>query len=272
MKTIRLTFNEEKKQNSSQIQFNFACSCNLSWPLNWKNVNQISQHLSTLGTAPLLKSTRTNFSQFFQHFSFKVRLLVNPKNATVSTKTVLTCNSCPKNFDLENVELANLVATHVKSHLSGEQKSFCVICDRKVADLNRHNSEYFSIHQSRISNLATCFHPENAENLYENECKKCGHFYKPDPKLPDWFGRNSCQNCLEQTLEKCSKSNKVVLCQFCRQGRFGFETKVFSICLSCFKLAQAFQKMTDQNSCQKYVQGMLNELVSLKSFNSESYF
>ena len=35
-----------------------------------------------------------------------------------------------------------------------------------------------------------------------------------------------------------------------------------SICVDCFKMASAFQKMTDTSQCQSYVTGMLNELVS----------
>jgi hypothetical protein len=99
---------QHRQQQSNTIansKFTFSCSCCYqSWPLCQDNIDSISHHLSLSGTAPLLKPNRVAFSQIFQHFSYKVRLLVNPKNATVSTKTVLTCNYCDKiDFNLPEI-------------------------------------------------------------------------------------------------------------------------------------------------------------------------
>ena len=108
VKTIRLTFDvcDEKQRHITQTKteasamlelqgghpseartstaegFRFSCSnCHESWPLNQTRL--IAQHMSK-GTAPLTKAIRTVFSSLFKHWSYKVRLLVNPQSYTVS--------------------------------------------------------------------------------------------------------------------------------------------------------------------------------------------
>ena len=107
VKTIRLTFDvcDEKQRHITQTKteasslelqggplqggpkkssegFRFSCSnCHESWPLN--QTRKIAQHMSK-GTAPLTKAIRTVFSSLFKHWSYKVRLLVNPQSYTVS--------------------------------------------------------------------------------------------------------------------------------------------------------------------------------------------
>ena len=302
VKTIRLTFDEKfqqksetvenKKMQSNSSKFTFSCTCCYqSWPLRYENIDRISQHLSLSGTAPLLKSNRVAFSQFFQHFSYKVRLLVNPKNSTVSTKTVLTCNYCNDRttFDLpysvipqhensgtpqheSNSDLSFQIHDHIEAcHPEAISRNFCYLCDRKVADLTRHMDEYFSIHHSRILALATCYHlndfEKDEEMCVESECKKCGDIYVPDPRLPDWIARATCNKCLTWCLKSVDTVRpKVVLCQYCRQGKLGFtktsQNMSISICVNCSKMALAFQQMTDMSQCRSYVTGMLNELVS----------
>lgn len=281
VKTIRLTkFADEKhvacssRQKSSQItkNFTFACSsCSQSWPLHSDYIDNISQHLSQSGTAPLLKSNRLAFSQFFQYFSYKVRLLVNPKTCSVSTKTVLVCNDCSKTFNLlqDQEDLPLLLHQHLRHahHDVKYQENYCYFCDRKVHNLTRHLDEYFSIHHSRLMALATCHHSTTIQAESESQCKKCGQVYVPDARLPDWMSRATCNQCLEWCLSKSSsKPSSVILCQYCRQGKFGLTTSCqsmsISICLNCSKMATAFQKMTDASQCRSYVTGMLNELVS----------
>ena len=274
VKTIRLTFDrpqqkrqQEKKENLTT--FNFVCSsCPKSWPLS--DSASISAHLAQTGLAPLIKPHRLQFSSLFQYYSYKVKLLVNPKSHTVSSKTLLACNECDKAFDIKD-DLALDLHDHLKTHLK-PNKNFCYICDRKVPDLSRHMDEYFSIHQDKLVAMAPCIHPEETSTEVENECKKCGEQYVPDPRLPDWMSRATCQKC----LEKCSRfqnqkseKGKVILCTYCRQGKFGMTKKLdgdpkleISICVQCTQMAQAFFKMTDALQCTRYVTGMLNELVS----------
>ena len=276
---------EEKQNFSPQIStnFTFECSsCPKSWPLHSLQIDKISQHLSTSGTAPLVKSTRVAFSQLFTHFSYKVRLQVNPKASKVSTRTGLQCNHCSSSFDLSstNEDLALSLHEHLeKRHSCTLVTNFCYFCDRKVTDLQRHLNEYFHIHHSRILALATCKHPDSVEaDLIEVECKKCFKLYVPDLRLPDWMSRASCNSCLSWCLERESSSSnisasnasssRVILCQFCRQGKFGWtkscQRMSLSICVNCSKMAGAFRQMTDVSQCQNYVTGMLNELVSSK--------
>ena len=306
MKTVRLTFDEKRQQISPKItqkcqkqsetsqivtktaKFTFNClCCSECWPLSIDSIDKISHHLSQSGTAPLIKSHRTNFSKFFQNFSFKVRLLVNAKNSSVSTKTIISCNHCASHFQIckfsenlqeeEDENLAQILHDHLLTdHNQILDRNFCNFCDRKVTDLNRHMDEYFSIHHSRILALATCYHPLENSYLIESECKKCGDFYTPDAALPDWMSRAACGKCLNSCLESVAGSNpksQVVLCQFCRQGKFGLVTSCFdektskslsiSICEHCLQMAQAYKMMTDRSQCKSYVTGMLNELVSL---------
>ena len=79
---IRLSY-EEKSSERQQQKVTFDCSCGQSWPLaSEAAIDSISQHLSRGGTAPLVKATRTDFSGFFQYFSFKVSLLILSKLST----------------------------------------------------------------------------------------------------------------------------------------------------------------------------------------------
>ena len=196
VKTIRLTFdrcdekhrrlqhadhvtqtNQPQKINNSASTnaagglsslYTYSCStCHESWPLT--QTQSISEHLCLLKnnrTAPLTKSIRTVFSHFFNHWSYKIRLLVNPKSHTVSSKTVLSCNHCPKDFAIEatNEDLAADIHDHLVSKHPGQAPQhsdldqFCYFCDRRVHDMSRHLDEYFSIHHSRLLALATCCH------------------------------------------------------------------------------------------------------------------
>ena len=197
VKTIRLTFdrcdekhrrllqhadhvtqtNQPQKINNSASSnaagglsslYTYSCStCHESWPLT--QTQSIAEHLCLLknnGTAPLTKSIRTVFSHFFNHWSYKIRLLVNPKSHTVSSKTVLSCNHCPKDFAIEatNEDLAADIHDHLVSKHPGQAPQhsdldqFCYFCDRRVHDMSRHLDEYFSIHHSRLLALATCCH------------------------------------------------------------------------------------------------------------------
>ena len=265
VKTIRLTFDRKKRQ---QEEFNFVCSCNKSWPLS--DSASISSHFSGAGLAPLIKPHRLQFSSLFQYYSYKVKLLVNPKNRTVSSKTLISCNECDKAFDLKTEDLALELNDHLSTHFK-LNKSFCYICDRKVSDLNRHLDEYFSIHQDKLLSMAPCIHPQ--ESTVEKECKKCGDLYVPDSRLPDWMARATCQKCLHNSVQDRIEKGKVILCTYCRQGKFGVTQKFgnvdISICVQCTKMAQAFYKMTDDGQCTSYVTGMLNELVSILIFSAK---
>ena len=161
-------------------QFTYSCSnCRQSWPLEQTHV--IAKHLTSnglRGSAPQTKPVRSVFSQFFKHWSYKVRLLVNPQLKSVSSKTVLSCNYCSDgDFAVEatNEDLAADIHDHLVSRHPGQVgitnngrrsssdlDQFCYFCDRRVHDMNRHLDEYFSIHHSRLLALATCCHQKKS--------------------------------------------------------------------------------------------------------------
>ena len=208
-----------------------------------------------------------------------------------SSKTVLSCNYCPqRDFAIEatNEDLATDIHDHLVSEHPGQVQDFdqffCYFCDRRVHDMSRHLDEYFSIHHSRLLALATCCHqktvkspespespefPEEEEEI-ESECKHCGQFYFPDKRLPDWMSRASCHKCLVWSCDEGGHTGvakkKVVLCQYCRQGKFGWtkssKDKTISICVNCVERSKAFFKMSEVSHVQTYVTGMLSQLVS----------
>ena len=119
---------------------------------------------------------------------------------------------------------------------------------------------------------------EEDDDEIDIECKHCGDFYVPDQRLPDWMSRASCHKCLvwscsnnpgesSSTSPMMSKLKKqVVLCQFCRQGKFGWtkscKSKSISICVNCADRSEAYLKMTLGSQVENYLIGMLNQLVS----------
>jgi hypothetical protein len=164
------------------LGYTFTCSgCCQSWPL--EQTELISKHLSSFGLAnPVNRPTRQIFSQFFANFSYKVRLLVNPIQSSVTCNTVISCNFCSSHdWDLSNAneDLAvdlqeHLVSRHpeqqkARQNSNSETGSYCLFCDRRVNDLKRHMEQYFSIHHSRLTALATCHH-------FTNKRKNCGVF------------------------------------------------------------------------------------------------
>ena len=91
VKTIRLTFDSTSHTSQSQLNFSFVCSsCPQTWPL--EDSASISAHFAQHGTAPLIKPHRLAFSSLYQYYTYKVKLLVNPMNRQVSSKTFLSCN------------------------------------------------------------------------------------------------------------------------------------------------------------------------------------
>ena len=282
---------EEKRQ-----QYTFQCSgCSQTWPLD--KTEEISAHFgaakgqSTKGCAPSDKSLRLKFSAFFKYFSYRVRMLVNPVAKKVTSKTVVLCNTgrCDHEFDLRHCEnlAANLNDHLVKEHpeiqdvsrvstagtvsknKASSVGSLCYFCDRRVNDLQRHLAQYEAIHSARIINMAPLFHGKSDEeedeefDEFEVECKHCGDFYTFDKRLPDWLSRSACNKCilaLSATNLATNKQKRVVLCAFCRQGKFGY-TK--SACEDCSQIVEAFRQLTDKSAYHGYVTGMLNDLVSV---------
>ena len=92
------------------------------------------------------------------------------------------------------------------------------------------------------------------------------------------MSRASCNKCLAWSCssnpgESSSPSpmmsklkKQVVLCQFCRQGKFGWtkscKSKSISICVNCADRSEAYLKMTQGSQVENYLIGMLNQLVS----------
>jgi hypothetical protein len=101
--------------------------------------------------------------------------------------------------------------------------------------------------------------------------------------------RTTCLSCSLTTAKTTLASvaagadKKVILCHFCKQGKFGYGTincnkpgrnrsscaasdnnnvPSASICVNCLEILDAFSSLTSQAECGNYVRGMLNELVS----------
>lgn len=281
----------DRYQVTTTTGYTYHCSargCKSSFAL--EDIEEICDHIGGRGIAPLNKDLRCQLSGFFRHFAYRVRLLVNPVLRTVSTKTVVTCVNCPAEFALEEDEksvlsLAKQLFDHLVSSVQMHQvvsMDYCLFCDRRINarddGMSRHLAEFAGAHALRLLAMATC-HPVSNNNNNNNKvcCKTCGDSYVIDDRLPDWMSRASCTRCLVETNKDAgeAKRNKkqqlsVVLCHFCRQGKFGYTgaSSSTSICVNCMETADAYGRLTNRGECDSYVSGMLNELIRQLNANS----
>ena len=267
----------------------FNCNQCLSvFPMSTNDdVERICSHIA-VGVAG---SSASSFSEFFRYFRFRVKLIVKPTVSStsvgqicrpqVSTETVVSCLKCP------NVEfpIGPNVGSNLFSHLKTccEQNgikvppNFCVFCDRRVANVDKHSTESDDVHFKRLKAMSTCSCIiENKTCQKTNSCKTCRHqIQNPDQRLPEWLSTDFCEGCIlnvAQTVDSKSSKTEVVFCTFCRQGKFGHsigrneETSKkltsTSICVNCLEIFEAFSTLKNRMECFNYVKGMLNELVS----------
>ncbi len=298
-KSISISRHGESHQQESESAYTYQCSgCLNTWPLT--SVQQIYEHFSSAcrsrGTAQLTRAARAQFSAFFKHFSYRVRMLVNPLTKRVTSKTVVICNACTGDteFDLhasrdlagnlndhlvkEHPEIQDVLEANsaTKSTAAAQVKGaaqLCYFCDRRVNDLARHMQQYEAIHSERIIAMAPCFHSktegedddfDESADEFQTECKHCGDLYSLEKRLPDWLSRAGCNSCLvalsEKKMATTSKQTAVVICQLCRQGKFGRVNQ--SACEECAQRVRSFRQLTDPAAGRAYVTGMLNDLVS----------
>jgi hypothetical protein len=214
-------------------------------------------------------------SALFARLTQRVRLTVNDARRTVSAATVLACLACGTEFDL--AKSGEGTATEIYNHLTNVhgnsmESNFCMFCDRRVPDLSAHmeDTRFRSAHSRRMRAMLTCGCSKSLREANNNEtkCKDCTKSHAPHPALPEWLSK-TCGSCLESKISQVNPSHRsVVLCSFCKQGKFGHRSSKSSpscsICVNCFDLLDAFGRQVlrgNGEECRNYVCGMLNELV-----------
>ena len=278
---------EEKDRQKDETSPTFNCNQCLSvFPMSTdEDVEQICSHIA-VGVAG---SSASNFSEFFRFFRFRVKLIVKPTVSStsvgricrpqVSTETVVSCLKCPNvEFPIDENVGSNL-SSHLKTCCERNgvivSPNFCVFCDRRVANVEKHSRESADVHFKRLKAMSTCSCIEKQSCQKTNSCKMCRHnIQNPDQRLPEWLSTNYCDGCIvdiAQTVDAKSTKPEVVFCTFCRQGKFGHSIRqteesskltCTSICVNCLDIFEAFSRMKNQMECFNYVKGMLNELVS----------
>ena len=134
-----------------------------------------------------------------------------------------------------------------------KNKNFCIFCDKRAMNINQHMIDYEHIHIARLNALAIfgCSKLNNRQNVSDNNlatsiCQCCDKSFRHDVRLPDWLSRSLCSFCISKLilsinsngngncginspgmtkisdkLDKSRKNTLVVLCSFCRQGKYG---------------------------------------------------
>ena len=132
-----------------------------------------------------------------------------------------------------------------------KNKNFCIFCDKRAMNINQHMIDYEHIHIARLNALAIfgCSKLNNSTNVSDNNlatsiCQCCDKKFRHDVRLPDWLSRRLCSFCISKLissinsngncginspgmtkisdkLDKSRKNTLVVLCSFCRQGKYG---------------------------------------------------
>ncbi|TRY67554.1 hypothetical protein TCAL_05517 [Tigriopus californicus] len=301
--------------------------CLTSFPLSLETMEDVCQHVATGIVRP-----NAGHSAIFLHFQQKVKLIVN-NHKGVSISTALECLKCDREFLLgSNPNVVSECFRHlIGHHYTPALESFCVFCDQKIASglMEQHMNDpgLRSQHFQRLQAVLTCFcskemnhrrrrgggdplsiavhdklsGPKNA--IYtpskpdDSCCQICQRHFEPHPALPKWLSTHTCLTCAENTIANVSRATKkcVVLCHFCKQGKYGYksgtrspsapllkETPKFdgrdrvpsspsgAVCVNCLSILDVFTVSRQKNSreCFNYVQGMLTELLSRLSRHS----
>ena len=175
-------------------------------------------------------------------------------------------NSESNFFHLEKVKFLGVVALLKVLKSTHFQTLLCFYFKRLNNALHYNNNKtYFNFVIFLF--FSPIWDEDDDDELIESECKQCRQFYTPDQRLPDWMSRASCQKCLIWSCDNAGAKSKVVFCQYCRQGKFGWvkcsKNRSVSICVNCVDRTKAYVKMSQESHVQTYVKGMLNELVSV---------
>lgn len=212
-------------------------------------------------------------SEFFRYFKQKFKLVVSKSSMLVTGNTVFQCNLCSQEFDVDSVKA---MSSHVLGHHS-PPTPFCFFCEKRVSDLDLHlhDDESEQLHELRLRGLATVGCKSEVNALKQDAfCSNCTNRFHSDPGLPDWLATISCRKCMWSVVsairpKMVTQAKRVLVsCSFCHHNKFGHHlpktaklSGLSSICTNCFVLLNSFLAESGEE-CEKYVRGMLNELVS----------
>ena len=299
--STKMSENEPPSEEVDKNCSTFHCSrCFEVFPLsNSCDVERVCHHVG-VGVAG---NGSTNFSNFFRHFRFRVKLIVKPRivvsnnsyvdpicRTEVSTMTSVSCARCPDvEFDIDSNVVSNLWSHLILCCEQSQVKvcqNFCIFCDQRVPDVQKHFDESNDVHLKRLSAMATCGcivqqqqQDQNVVSKTTPSCKLCKRqINNVDRRLPEWVTSNFCVDCIVNVNVNATtkKSNddthalktEVVFCNFCRQGKFGYtlNSSGASVCVDCNDIFVAYTTLKNRRECFNYVKGMLNELVSVPTF------
>ena len=292
--------------------FTFIClSCPETFPIS--DLDAVTDHIATG-----FYKADGRCSAALDLLAQRVKLTVNDAGRTVSANTLLSCKDCGRaEFDVtkrgEDVigdiyrhltKECSMMKKEKRKHLGG---NFCPFCDRRISasaggGMSAHLADrrFRRAHYERLRAMLTCgcrnlLLANNDENLRCKLCSKPNR--RPHPALPDWLSRSACDNCLRSTAAKIDRGGGgrakervvVVLCAFCKQGKFGYEggkgkgKGCPSVCVNCFDLLDSFGRQLPvpmmskgdvgggaAAECRNYVYGILNELVRKERNELES--
>ena len=175
-------------------------------------------------------------------------------SASSESSSMLLSSSTSKAEDdhLAKTLFQHLVICH-KFEADVKNKNFCIFCDKRAANINQHMIDYEHKHNARLNALSIfgCKTSRSCENVVDKNkfattsiCQGCDKRYMLDIRLPDWLSRMLCSWCIPKLVslvngndsdikspgmtkmgdKKCDNTRKntlVVLCSFCRQGKYG---------------------------------------------------
>ena len=244
--------------------YRYQCSeCLHEFPLRSDTLDAICDHVAVGPHRPTPK-----LCSIFKYLKPKVKLIVST-SGIVTTTTVYECLECSTEIHGGHKSVSKLVG-HIMKH--SDIGDFCPVCDRRVANLEDHvkDADNDRWHRQRLESMQACGCGERKEKDLSKFCSFCQKKFGPETALPRWMSGSSCLSCFSGIVEQINKSKKkkkVVLCDFCRQGKYGYKTNLgknnnaTSVCSDCFDRFDAFLTLMNGQECRSYVRGMLNELV-----------
>ncbi len=241
-----LTFEEKVAGGDHQIRLVYRCApCGVDLALNHASLEDVCAHIATgvsgAGSSPLRQ---------------RVRLVVDAAAGVVSSRVEFVCAKCG-----EKVDAANAISHAMKHEKEIER---CFLCEKRVTDLLAHERTHEQIHRRRLAAMAACgCAAAVTADSCESRCPLCQKYYTPRaPRaVPEWLTTAACSECAAAAVAAVRKKRRrVVLCSFCREGKFGFDAgDKCKICTDCLALLEA--SGGSEEECFNYVRGMLNELV-----------
>ena len=281
--------------------FTFIClSCPETFPIS--DLDAVTDHIATG-----FYKADGRCSAALELLAQRVKLTVNDAGRTVSANTLLSCRDCGRaEFDVtkRGQDVIGDIHRHLTAECGGGGSAsaakkrkkrlggnFCPFCDRRIsasagADMSAHLADrrFRRAHYERLRAMLTCgcrnlLLAAASANGDDLRCKLCSKpNRRPHPALPEWLSRSACDACLRSAVARIDRRARervvVVLCAFCKQGKFGYEDGGSggkgrsSVCVNCFDLLDSFRRQMMSNDgggaaaeCRNYVYGILNELV-----------